>query len=679
MYVPIIQNRISNQQFSFQRRPRKEEEADLHQTIENGFKVAGVKERIAITHGSVFPATDRDTFIGSPYGEGAKEWITFLKLYGFNGNQLGPNGALADKNYSPYNSSALNENPLFIDLKALTSDKYGRILSKKTYENITLPVIIDDKNYDFSNFEEAKYSYYTALNEAYRNYRKNLAKGNPNAIMLYNQFTDFKDVKLTPLTTKGQQYEEEGIYRVLSALNKTSNFEKWDWIDKNLILEKRNGNQEAIKRYDYLKNKYKDSIEEYQFEQFIVSKQIQENKDFREKIGFKYFSDLLIGCSKMDLWRYQDAFLEGFSIGAFEGGDRPHQTWGIPVLDPRKLFIGYDKLNVGGEFLKEKLEHALEYCENIRIDHALGLIDPFIYKNDTVEYDENHNQIKSKVYGNFISTFTDNEGSRLDDYNNYPRILERIVLPTLQEHGLNKYDPVWENLCCEPETFKKIYYQEQKLPKIVQTEFSRVEGESNDNWYLVGSHDTIPAMNMPSADGGWRKGNYAWDSLYLAGYLHQDPTRAEECQAFCKKISGNANQNESQKIQSEKELVKAKFAELFTKEKIMVSFADILGITDQNIVYNIGGSNNNLNWKERIAPDFIDKYYENLSSDSPTALNIPEILITAVKAKLDMQIMQSENPDKTRQELHERYKPLIKKLEYYANMLKEKEPQEIAS
>ena len=99
MYVPIIQNRISNQQFSFQRRPRKEEEADLHQTIENGFKVAGVKERIAITHGSVFPATDRDTFIGSPYGEGAKEWITFLKLYGFNGNQLGPNGALADKNY----------------------------------------------------------------------------------------------------------------------------------------------------------------------------------------------------------------------------------------------------------------------------------------------------------------------------------------------------------------------------------------------------------------------------------------------------------------------------------------------------------------------------------------------------------------------------------------------------
>ena len=105
----------------------------------------------------------------------------------------------------------------------------------------------------------------------------------------------------------------------------------------------------------------------------------------------------------------------------------------------------------------------------------------------------------------------------------------------------------------------------------------------------------------------------------------------------------------------------------------MVSFADILGINDDNIVYNVAGTNNELNWLERIPPDFVDKYYENLSSNNPTALNIPEILKIAVRAKLDMQIAQSSTPDETRKALNAEFQPLLDKLEHYANVLKEKE------
>lgn len=675
MLISPIQNKIYTS-LSFQRRPREDEKEDMQRAIENGFDVAGVKKRIAITHGSVFPAVGRDTFIGSPYGEGAKEWISFLKLYGFNGNQLGPNGALYGNNPSPYNSSALNENPLFVDLKALTSDRYGRILSKKTYERITLPIEKNDKNYAFADFAEAKLVYYLALNEAYRNFKKNLAKGQPNAIMLNNQFTEFKETPISDKNTKGNQTEEEGIYRVLAAIYKTEDFTKWDRLDSNLMAEIRNENPSAIERYKELKRKYKDAINEYQFEQFIVTKQIQDNKEFRDKLKFKYYSDLLIGCSKMDYWRYKEAFLDGYSVGAYEYGDNPHQTWNIPVLDPRKLFIGYDELNIGGEFLKEKLEHALEYCENIRIDHALGLIDPFIYKIDTVKYDENGKQIKSEIHGDFLSRINDENGNKIDDYYNYPRILEKLVLPVLKEHDLDKDAPVWESLCCEPELYKKIYYQENNLPKLVQTEFNKAEGENNRNWFLIGSHDSIPVMNMLSSEDGWRRNNYAWDADYLSKYLHKDPTREQEKEIFYKKIANTIDgipKVGKELEKADRELVKAKFAELFTKEKIMVSFADILGITDKNIVYNIGGSNNEANWRERISPDFIDKYYENLSSDNPTALNIPEVLKIAVQAKLDMEITQSPNPDQTRKELNEKYKPLIDKLEHYANVLKEKE------
>lgn len=648
----------------------------MQKTIEEGFAAAGVNNRIAITHGSVFPAAGRDSLVGSPYGEGAKQWISFLKLYGFNGNQLGPNGALSNNQISPYNSSALNENPLFIDLKALTTEKYGKILSQKTYEKLTLPVGKSDKSYCFSNFDDAKRLYFIALNESYRNYKINLSKGQPEAILLKNEFEAFKNTQISEKNTKGRQSEEEGLFRVLSAMYKTDNIEKWDKLDSDLIVEVRKNNPKAIERYKDLMTTYKEPITEYQFEQFLVSKQIKENKDFRDSIKFKYFSDLLIGCSKMDLWRYKDAFLEGYAIGAFEGGDAPYQTWEIPVLNPRKLFVGYEDLNVGGEFLKEKLEHALENCENIRIDHALGLIDPFIYERNTVKYDENGRQIKSGVHGNFISQIYDDDGNKIDDYYNYPRILKKLVLPTLERHKLAKTDPVWESLCAETDLYKRIYYEENDLPKIIQTEFTKAEGEDNKHWFLIGSHDSIPVMNMLKKDGSWRRYNDAWNPGYLAEYLFKDPARKNEKDAFYKKIANTIDglpKVGKELEKADKELIKAKFAELFTKEKVMVSFADILGINEDNITYNIGGSNNKTNWKERITPDFIDKYYENLSSDSPTALNIPEVLKIALQAKIDMQVVNSGNPDEMRKNLTEQYTPLLDKLKYYANILKEKE------
>ena len=69
----------------------------------------------------------------------------------------------------------------------------------------------------------------------------------------------------------------------------------------------------------------------------------------------------------------------------------------------------------------------------------------------------------------------------------------------------------------------------------------------------------------------------------------------------------------------------------------------------------------------------MDKYYKNLSSENPTALNIPELLKKALQAKIDMQVMESEDKDKTRAELNEKYKPLLDDLQKYADILKEPE------
>ena len=705
MRIKQIKNKINynpSYNLNFGRKPKKEEEADLQQTLKEGFEAAGVKERFVITHGSVFPAAQRDTHIGSPYGKGAEEYTKFLMLLGFNGVQLGPTGKLQQKSISPYEAFALNENPLFIDLKPLTEEEYGNILSKDTYEAVTSPLETTDENYTFTDFDEAKRTYYIALNEAYKNFKIKLSKNQPQAIKLNKEFNEYLEKN-----NHKQRTEEEAVFKILSALHGTEDFRTWDNdTDEWLITGLRDNDAKAKIRYKDIKDTYKNAIEEYQFEQFLTTKQIKENKDFRDKYGFKYSSDILVGCSHCDEWRYRKAFLDDYRMGAFEGDPgKPHQIWDIPVINPRMLFAG-DELNLGGQFLREKFQHALEFCETTRIDHALGLIDPYIYKPSTIIYDSNNKLIKDKLEGAHLGYINSNDGKKLDDYGSYRNILSKILIPVIQENGLDIHDPMWEDMGHDTAIFNEVYNKQYNLPKII-TNYRFGEFAGTGHWYIVGSHDDVPALHMLDQDGGWRRNDKAWNPLFLAGYLHQDnETRSQESKEFCEKISdkkaaidentGEFLKNDKGEIiyidkkglerqEADKERVKAKFAELFTKNKIQVSFADLLGITEDDVVYNIGGSKRDMNWYERITPDFVDKYFENLSSDNPTALNVPEILITAVKANIDKKLISYANSldkndkDKTnkvnqkRTELHEQYKPLLEKLEHYKEIFKEKE------
>ena len=49
------------------------------------------------------------------------------------------------------------------------------------------------------------------------------------------------------------------------------------------------------------------------------------------------------------------------------------------------------------------------------------------------------------------------------------------------------------------------------------------------------------------------------------------------------------------------------------------------------------------------------------------------MLKKALQAKIDMQVMQSNDKNKTRAELNEKYKPLLADLQKYADILKEPE------
>lgn len=643
----MLVSKISNSNrttFLFGRKLRKDEEQDYRENaLQPAFDYLGTEEVAMIVHGTSYPEKAQDLGVGSPYGKAAAKFIPFEILHGFNSNQLGPIGVIRDAQHiSPYKSTVSTRNYLFTDLNDLTTDKYANVLSQSDIDSMIDYTDDNGKDYAYSDFPEAFSNYKYLIKIANKNFKQKLANNDPMAQKLNEEFVQFKK-------EKGVDIYQDALFDVLTNEYKTMDFNKWSELDKNLIQELKNQNPKAIDRYKKITTRSKDDFETYIFGQFILDKQIKENTKLRKDLNFKYISDLLVGFSKSDEWSHQDLFLKNWRMGCPNGGEYGPQLWNIPVLDPKKLFNDDGSLGDAGLYMKKKLDASLDNFENVRIDHALGLIDPYIYD-------------KNSVNGNDFSHFRANNISYMPDIDpdgSYKKVLNKIILPTLAEHGIDKDYPVWEDLCTDTQTFNEIYHEKNHLPGITQLEYMRAENSQDDgDWGLVGSHDSDPATKMIKKD--WVKDHDAWNIFYLAGFLNSNPKRAKYRDSFCKQIA----ENDSDRI-------KAKFAELFlTCKKIQISFADFFGIDK---TYNEGGKENDTNWKLRLNKDYEDSYYKNLSSERPTALNMPEILKIAVQAKADMNALKEAQ--RTGKEPQENNSPevenILNNLDKYEKILKE--------
>lgn len=643
----MLVSKISNSNRTtvlFGRKLRKDEEQDYRENaLQPAFDYLGTEELAMIVHGTSYPEKAQDLGVGSPYGKAAAKFIPFEILHGFNSNQLGPIGVIRDAQHiSPYKSTVSTRNYLFTDLNDLTTDKYANVLSQSDIDSMIDYTDDNGKDYAYSDFPEAFSNYKYLMKIANKNFKQKLANNDPMAQKLNEEFVQFKK-------EKGVDIYQDALFDVLTNEYKTMDFNKWSELDKNLIQELKNQNPKAIDRYKKITTRSKDDFETYIFGQFILDKQIKENTKLRKDLNFKYISDLLVGFSKSDEWSHQDLFLKNWRMGCPNGGEYGPQLWNIPVLDPKKLFNDDGSLGDAGLYMKKKLDASLDNFENVRIDHALGLIDPYIYD-------------KNSVNGNDFSHFRANNISYMPDIDpdgSYKKVLNKIILPTLAEHGIDKDYPVWEDLCTDTPTFNEIYHEKNHLPGITQLEYMRAENSQDDgDWGLVGSHDSDPATKMIKKD--WVKDHDAWNIFYLAGFLNSNPKRAKYRDSFCKQIA----ENDSDRI-------KAKFAELFlTCKKIQISFADFFGIDK---TYNEGGKENDTNWKLRLNKDYEDSYYKNLSSERPTALNMPEILKIAVQAKADMNALKEAQ--RTGKEPQENNSPevenILNNLDKYEKILKE--------
>ncbi len=663
LYSRNINRNSDTRPIAFERRLKPEEEKDYH---DNAIKAAldylGVQSVAMILHGSCNPVTKYDLGVGSPCNEKSKEVIKFEQLHGFNANQLGPLGEITKGDISPYSATVFAINRMFIDPYLLTTDEYANILSKSELSSFCADYSDERSINTHSKYFDAFENYDKILKISYENFKDRLSEGDKNAVKLQSEYNDF-------IMNRKNTLLYFALFKVLSDKYGTRKVSVWEnEIDRNLPSLVKSKDVNALKRYRQLMVQHSDDINSYVFGQFIVHKQMKDNKDYRKSIGFEYINDNLIGNDASEEWMYPDVFLTNYRLGCPEGGkDNNPQAWDIPVVNPKKLFDNNGNLGPAGKFLRDKLESALEYCENIRIDHALGLVDPYIYDKNSVVYVDDYHIDCSKFRGSNMSNRED-----IDPNHDYEKILEKIVLPVLKKHNITPEQAVWEDIGSTTDKFKQVYYNQLNIPGMTQLFWYRGENSPKNNWVLVGSHDEETAISYVNND--WFKDEIyrdgsPWQSAYLAGYLNQDPIRSAEKEAFQEKITN-----------SPIEMVKAKYAEMFVSGKrIQIPFTDFFGINER---YNEKGTKSYKNWKLRLNNNYQDMYYKYLESDNPTAINMPEILKMAVQAKIDMSVVKFINTNGNdnvelinnyRNELNKNAKPILDKLEYYEAVLKEKE------
>lgn len=627
---------------AFERKLEENEKPDYSQTVDSAMDYLGITNRSLIIHGPSFPANPKNGYeqeIGSPYGN--QDFIDFIKLHGFNSVQLGPMGKLNRGDNSPYTSSVLAKNPLFIDLAKLKDKEYASILSDEELSaGLNTPEATSD-NYTRTDFDKARQISEKYLTKAYDNFITKLVSYDPDALALNAQLSEF-------LEKNDFWINDYAVLDVIANWYGTDDYTRWDEPElRSLLTDIKKGSPEAKERYKNIQEENQKSIEVYKFSQFLIDKQSRESNN-----GITLIGDLLVGASSFDELANEDVFLKGYKVGASGGGlfNSP-QLWGISLLDPNKLFNEDGSLGPSGIFLKQKLKRALDDTKSIRIDHVMGLVNPYIYNPDSIVYDEKQdplgNMVKYPLKEHLEADYLSNTG--LDENHNFEKILERIVIPTLLEAGVDPKSVVWENLGHDPTgVFQRVYYDKLKLNGISGMLWTKGKDVPKENWSYIGCHDNMPVKQIIEDRNGmalkWEKGwNRAWDTNYLAQYTRPQANTGN----YAEKLN-----------QDNKSLIKAKWVDLLRSGRnIQISFMDFFGI---NHSYNTPGSTKDTNWTLRVNSNYEDTYHKSLEQDS-YALNMPELLADAVEAK-------AYDEHKTKE-----VSSLVHKLRHYENVLKEAE------
>lgn len=590
-------------------------------TIKKALTALGKKNFVFIMHNGSFPAAaGENTGFGTINSDGGKEFINYAAGL-FDAIQMGPAGKTKKSDSSPYTGTIFSNNPLFIDLKQLTTSKWHKILSEATFNEIV-------ENNPNKGTNRTSYSYITikqsqAMMEAYKNFVK------LNDKQLNKEFNKYK-------LENDSWLDKDSLYEAFSLENGSDYWPIWkNKQDKNIFNPKSNEEKiEFAKRIDEISKKYAQEIDEYKFEQFVLYKQNLETRKLAESKNIKMIADRQVAFSDRDCWAYQSLFLEGWCLGCPpDYFSKDGQAWGFPVVNPEKLFNSDGSLGDAGILMKnlyKKMFH--ENPGGVRIDHIVGLIDPWVYKKGKKPMPEQgagrlysspeHEELKKYAIAkleDLDTTLTSDKEKRVktlteEQIKLYGRFIEKIVIAAAKEEGLTKDSIVCEDLGTLTNPVAAVM-KDYDLLGMKLTQFT-VPTEEDDpyrcknitprSWAMIGTHDNQPVT--------------VWANSLIhthEGYLHVknlvDDLFSEEQDkdSIIVKMTNDADF-----------LKETKLVELFAckAENIQIFFTDFFNM---NETYNVPGTSGDKNWSLRLP----DNYKEMQT------INLPLLLKKAIIAR----------------------------------------------
>lgn len=590
-------------------------------TIKKALKALGKKNFVFIMHNGSFPSVaEENTGFGSINSSTGHKFIDYASGL-FDAIQMGPAGKTKSSDSSPYTGTIFSNNPLFIDLKQLTTPAWGKILSVETFNNIV-------ENNPNRNTNRTSYSYITkkqaqALSEAYSNF----IKLNDKKIMA--EFETYK-------AENDSWLDKDSLYEALSIEHDTDFWPNWkSKTDKNLFNPKSiEEKMEYAKRIEEISKKYAKEIDEYKFIQFVLYKQSAETKKYADLKDVKMIADRQVAFSDRDCWAYQSLFLEGWCLGCPpDYFSKDGQAWGFPVIDPEKLYKDDGSLDEAGILMKNLFKKMFrENPGGVRIDHIVGLIDPWVYKAGKKPMPEQgagrlysspeHPELKKYAIvkeSDLDLTLTSDKEKRVKSLTEeqiklYGRLIEKIVIAAAEEEGLTKDSIVCEDLGTLTTPVAAVMKQYDLLGMRL-TQFTvpteeddpyRCKNITNRCWAMVGTHDNRPVTL-------WAK------SLINTheGYLHVknlvEDLFAEEPDkdSIIVRMTNDVNF-----------LTETKLVELFAckAENIQIFFTDFFKM---NETYNTPGTSGDKNWSLRLPANFEDM----------EPINLPLLLKKAIIAR----------------------------------------------
>lgn len=589
--------------------------------IQKALKALDKKNFALIMHSGSFPAAaGENTGFGTINSNGGRKVIDYAKGI-FNAIQLGPAGKTKSCDSSPYTGTIFSGNPLFIDLKQLTGNEWNNILSVETYSRIV-------ENNPNKDVNKTAYSYIykqqnEALEEAWRNFKE---KGSE---ALKKEFETYK-------IENDYWLDKDSLYEALSIEHGNDYWPLWNSeTDKNLFNPKSTEEKiEFSKRINEISKKYEDEIDKYKFIQFVLNKQNDKTREYAKQAGIKMIADRQVAFSDRDTWAYQSLFLEGWMLGCPpDYFSKDGQAWGFPVMDPDRMYNDDGSLDEGGILLKNLYKKMFrENPGGVRIDHIVGLIDPWVYKAGKKPKIEQgagrlysspeHPELCKYAIARMEDLDTTLEADKekrvktlsQEQIHKYGRLIEKIVIAAAEEEGLDKDAIVCEDLgtLTNPvaAVMKEYQLQGMRLTQFVVAEkpehpyrCCNIDGRC---WAMVGTHDNEPIQMWANSMVNTHE-----------GYLHVK-NLVEDLFSECE----NKDEIITNMTKDANFLTETKLVEIFASkaENVQIFFTDFFKIYD---VYNRPGTSGDENWSLRLPDNFKEL----------TPINLANILKRAIIAR----------------------------------------------